>query len=108
LLLSARTRFKVEYSEEEAARRAAVTKEYQRQCFKYEHAMNKDLSNKIWLQQEALRAMPEELRAHAETVDPTPPPQDRPWPKFDTPAIKGFNPQDYVDKKKNDNDADLI
>ncbi len=100
-------RFRVEYSEEEKARREAVAKEYQRQCFIYEAAMQKDLTNKIWLQQDALRAMPEALRAHAETLDPTPPPQDRPWPRFDTPAIKGFNPQDYVDKKKSE-EAELI
>lgn len=62
--------------------------------------MNRDLTDKIWLQQEALRALPAHLLEHAMIIDDTPPPADRPWPKYDTPPIKGFNPMDYVEKKK--------
>lgn len=67
----------------------------------------KDLTNKIWLQQEAMRAMTPELRAQAEIIDETPPPPDRPWPIWLTPPIKGFNPRDYLGDK-DDDDADEI
>jgi hypothetical protein len=59
----------------------------------------KDLTTKIWLQQEAMRAMTPELREQAEIIDDTPPPPDRPWPIWLTPPIKGFNPRDYLGDK---------
>lgn len=91
-------RIKLDFTEEELAKNKEIAREYQRQCFKFEAEMQKDLSNKVWLQQEALRAMPEQLRSHALIIDDTPPPDDRPWPQFDTPAIKGFNPLDFEEK----------
>ena len=56
----------------------------------------KDVSNKIWLQQEALRAMPHDLYEEAIKIDDTPPPANRPWPFFDTPPIEDFNIKDYI------------
>ena len=68
--------------------------------------LNKDIANKIWLQQEAIRAMTPELREHAIIIDETPPPPDRPWPVWMTPPIKGFNPRDYMGNKDDDLDEE--
>jgi len=61
---------------------------------------NKDLTTKIYLSQDALKAMPANLRANALIIDETPPPPDRPWATYDTPPIPGFNPRDYTGEKK--------
>lgn len=58
--------------------------------------MEKDLATKIWLMQEALKAVPADLRERANIVDDTPPPTDRPWPLYMTPPVKDFNLKDYV------------
>jgi hypothetical protein len=68
--------------------------------------MEKDLTDKIWLQHEAVKALPERLRAHALEIDETPPPSDRPWPLFATPPIKGFDPSLYMDKEEGKDDDD--
>ena len=60
------------------------------------------MTNKIWLQQDALAALPENLRNQAIEIDETPPPADRPWPFFATPPIKEFDPQAYEGKKDNE------
>ena len=95
-------RIKLSFTDEELVENAKIAKEYQREAAKLRNKLDKDLTDKIWLQQEAMRALPDHLRAHAETIDETPPPEDRPWPDFDTPPIKGFNAQDYMEKKKED------
>lgn len=60
--------------------------------------MNKDIADKIWLQQEAMRALPDHLRAAALVIDDEPPPPDRDGMTiWDTPPIKGFNIKDYDD-----------
>ena len=64
------------------------------------------MTNKIWLQQEALRAMPHDLYEEAIKIDDTPPPANRPWPFFDTPPIEGFNINDYVKSENEDEDED--
>ena len=51
-----------------------------------------------------MRALRADLRAHAEIIDETPPPPDRPWPIWMTPPIKGFNPRDYMGNKGDDDD----
>jgi len=58
--------------------------------------MQKDLSTKIWLQQEALKAIPEALRVHALIIDDTPPPPNRPLPIYQTPPIKDFDVSKYL------------
>lgn len=60
------------------------------------------MTDKIWLQQEALRALPPDLRMEAEIIDETPFPIDRPMPFWDTPPIPDFDPLDYVGKSKKD------
>jgi Mitochondrial ribosomal protein L28 len=92
-------RFTPEFSAEELAEHSRIAKEYARQSMKRHNQQEKDLTTKIWLQQEAMRAMSPELRAQAEIIDDTPPPPDRPWPIWLTPPIKGFNPRDYLGDK---------
>ena len=89
-------KFKPDFTEEELKEHERIAKEFQRQSFKRHNAMEKDLNTKIWLQQEALRAMPQRLREEAIKIDDTPPPANRPWPYFDTPPIEDFNVNDYI------------
>ena len=67
--------------------------------------MEQDLTNKIWLQQEALAALPAPLQEKALIIDESPPPRDRPWPAFQTPPIKDFKYSDYF-KDEDDEDND--
>jgi hypothetical protein len=66
----------------------------------------KDLATKIWLQSEAMNSMRADLRAHADITDEEPPPADRPWPVWNTPPIKGFNPRDYMNKVGDDDNEE--
>ena len=93
-------RLKLEFTEEEIKRNKEIAREYQRQCALYNAEFHKDLALKVRLIQDALKAMPPALREQAKIIDGTIPPQDRPWPRYETPPIKGFNALDYVDKKK--------
>eukprot|EP01041_Mallomonas_annulata_P001180 gene1180-2299_t len=101
-MAEAAKRFKVEFPPEEKERHSKIAKEYQRQSTILSNQRNKDLTTKIWLQQEALRALPPALRLAAETIDDTSPPPDRPWAMYATPPIKDFNPQDYASKSSSD------
>jgi hypothetical protein len=82
---------------------AAIAKEYTRQSAARHRRLEKDVTNKIYLQQAAIHALPDSLRALAEIIDETPPPPERPWPVWATPPIKGFNARDYMGK---DDDTD--
>ncbi len=97
-------KFKPNFSEEELKEHERIAKEYQRQSSIRHNKLEKDLSTKIWLQQEALRAIPSELFEHATTVDDTPPPANRPWPFYATPPIKGFDPKSYLKVEGDDDD----
>jgi hypothetical protein len=83
-------RTKIIFSEVELAEHSRIAKEYNRQMFIYDNQMKKDLSIKIWLQQEALRSLPVDLRNLAEVVDETPPPKNRPYPMWLTPPVPGL------------------
>ena len=89
-------KFKPSFTEEELKEHERIAKEYQRQMSIRHNTLEKDLSTKIWLQQEALRSIPPELYEHATLVDDTPPPANRPWPFFATPPIEGFDPKEYI------------
>lgn len=86
---------KIRFSEEEQAEHERIATEFNRQSRIRSNQIDKDLADKIWLQQEALRALPAHLVAHAKSLDSPAPPSDRPWPFYDTPPIKGFNIKDY-------------
>lgn len=89
-------RIKPRFTEEQQAEHKRIGREYQQQMMKRRNKTDKDLATKIWLQQEAIRALPEDLRAQAVIIDETPPPSDRPWPVYATPPIKGFDPRKYM------------
>eukprot|EP00128_Syssomonas_multiformis_P009338 Colp12_sorted_trinity150504_noHs@18523 len=93
-------KIKLDFTEEELKRNKEIAREFQRQCAIYNAEFHKDLALKARLIQDALKAMPPTLREQAKIIDGSIPPQDRPWPRFETPPIKGFNALDYVDKKK--------
>lgn len=95
-------KFKIEYTAEELNAQKAIGREYSRQIRIRTNQEHKDYANKIWLQQEAMRALPDELRAAAEEIDETPPPVGRPWPVWMTPPIKGFDVKQYTMKKNKD------
>ena len=69
-----------------------------------DNLFKKDLSTKIWMQQDALNALPEALRQAALVTDDTPPPEDRPFPIFMTPPVPGLN---LKDESQEDDDGDL-
>jgi hypothetical protein len=70
---------------------------------------NKDIANKIWLQQEAIATLTGDLLAAAVAIDESPPPPDRPFTVWQTPPIKGFNINDYnVEDDQQSDDEDAI
>ncbi len=95
---------KIEFSEEEQAENNRIGKNYQIQCMRRTNHDAKDMTNKIWLQQEAIRAMPADLRAATEVIDETPPPKNRPFPVWLTPPIKNFNVYEYIKKDEDENE----
>ena len=99
-------RLKIKFSEEEAQEHFRIGKEYNRQCRIRSNQLNKEYATKCWLLNEAVKALPEHLRAHATTVDETPPPEGRQLPIFDTPPIKGFKVSDYLKKGEDEEDED--
>ena len=100
VVLFAWLRVKLEFTEEELATNKQIARTYQSECAKHNAELHKDLALKARLIEDALKAMPPKLREHAVIIDETIPPTDRPWARYDTPPIKGFNPLDYIDKKK--------
>jgi hypothetical protein len=80
------------YSEEMVAKHKEIGALYNKEMFRRKNRMNKDLTDKIWLQQEAINALPQHLFEKAMVIDHTPPPSDRPFPMYDTPPIPDFDP----------------
>lgn len=101
-------RFKPVFTEEELAEHAKIGRIFQQKTTQQHNRLQKDLSTKIWLQQDAMRAMPDHLRAKAEIVDDTPPPPDRPWPIWMTPPIKDFDAKKFMGKEDQDEDDEEI
>ncbi len=95
-----------EFTPEEQEEHKRIGREYTRQSMIRKNQMDYDLTNKIWLQQEALRALPTHLQEHAMTIDVSPPPADRPWPYFETPPIKDFDIHKYVANEADNDDED--
>ena len=69
--------------------------------------MNKDLSTKMWLQDEAMNALPKDLLQHALVIDSTPPPPDRPWPILMTPPIPDLNLKDMEEEEPDISNGDI-
>lgn len=89
-------RMKLDWSPEELAEHSRIGRTYHAESFRRINKHEKDLADKIWLQQEAIRALPPHLKERALEIDETPPPRDRPWPYFDTPPIKDFDLKKYI------------
>ena len=76
-------RIKLTYTDEEMIINAAIAKKYQIESAKRHNLLSKDVTTKIWLQQQAIKALPSELlRVHALTIDNTPAPEGRPFPHW--------------------------
>ena len=60
--------------------------------------------------QDALLALPDDLKKAAEVLDDTPPPPDRPWALWQTPPIKGFDVTEFTknDSSENDNELEIV
>jgi hypothetical protein len=91
-------RIKLKFSDEEQAENNRIGKEYGRQSILRHNRNEHDLTNKIWIQQEAMRALPDKLREAAEILDESVPPPHRPWPLYATPPIKDFNLDLYIQR----------
>ncbi len=61
---------------------------------------NRDLSDKIWLQQDAIRALPPKLLAACLEIDETPPPEEHVPAIFTMPAIDNFDYTKYIDTQE--------
>ena len=85
-----------------------IGREFQIETRRRRNRLEKDLTNKIWLQQDALRALPEALRIQAEIIDEEPPPPDRPWANWATPPIKDFDPKNFLSKKGGEDYVDEL
>lgn len=62
----------------------------------------KDLTLKIYLQQDAIKALPPDLAALALVTDEEPPPRNRPYPIYNTPPIPGIDVGDDPDRDKDE------
>jgi hypothetical protein len=94
-------RIKLKFSDEEQAEHFRIGKEYNKRTFAEHNKFQHDLANKIWLQQESIRALPEKLREAAKILDESEPPAHRPWPIFATPPIKDFDIDVYAPRERN-------
>mgnify|MGYP005994530231 CR=1 FL=1 len=93
------------FTAEEKEEHKRIGVEYNRQRMIEDNKFKKDLSTKIWIQQDALNALPEALRQAASEIDETPPPEDRPFPIFLTPPVPGLNLKD--ESQEEDEDLEL-
>mmetsp|Transcript_17547 Transcript_17547/g.29415 ORF Transcript_17547/g.29415 Transcript_17547/m.29415 type:complete len:181 (+) Transcript_17547:30-572(+) len=93
------------FTPEEQEEHKRIGREYNRQRMIQDNMFKKDLSTKIWMQQDAMNALPEALRKAAAEIDETPPPEDRPFPIFLTPPVPGLNLKD--ESKEDDEDPDF-
>jgi hypothetical protein len=79
------------FPEDVAAEHARIGREYNRQMFIQHNQQVKDLTLKIYLQQDALAALPPHLLELASVIDETPPPRNRPYPIWQTPPVPGLS-----------------
>jgi hypothetical protein len=88
-------RIKPDFSEEEKAEHTRIATKFTKKSFQRRNMLDHDLTNKIWLQQEAIRALPNALQAHALTIDESAAPH-RTLPFWDTPPIRDFDIRKYA------------
>ena len=97
---------KIEWSLEEQKEHFRIGRTFNVQSFRRHQRLAKDTSDKIWLMQEALRALPTKLQDAARVIDEEPPPSDRPWAMWSTPPIKGFDDTPYAKAEDGDTDEE--
>jgi hypothetical protein len=98
-------RAKLDLSDSERAEHKRIADEYNRQTSRADAAMMQDLAVKAWLQQAAIDAIPDnKLKTAALIVDEEPPPNNRPWPFFDTPPMVDFDITEFDGSKERDDD----
>ena len=102
------SRAKVEWPEDVQKEHSRIGNTYNINSFVRHQRLQKDLADKIWLMQEAAKALPPELQAAAGVIDEACPPPDRPWATWSTPPIKGFDssPFEDADGEEDDDDED--
>jgi hypothetical protein len=98
------SRFKPEFTPEEKERHKEIARHYIKESRNRDNKTNKDIADKIWIQQEAMRSLTGHLLEAASVIDDTPPPPDRPWAIWQTPPIKNFDMNAYKDFEKKDGD----
>jgi hypothetical protein len=102
--ISIALRTKLEWSEEEIKEHHRIGRTYNINSFVRDQKLQLDLTNKIYLQQDALKALPPHLIASANEIDHQPPPKNRPWAMWSTPPIKGFDSTPYEEVTEKDED----
>ena len=100
------TKLKLDLTDEEKKEHERIAKEYVKQNQIRHNKYEKDLTTKIYLQKDALKALPVQLNIAASVIDHEPPPSDRPMAVWATPPIKGFDIRDYVGKQNEDDEFD--
>lgn len=87
-------------TDEEKVEHMRIGKEYNRQMHIRRNKIDKDLTDKIWLQQEALASLPQHLKELALIEDSGCPPPNRPWAFWSTPPIKDFKFSEYFKEEE--------
>jgi hypothetical protein len=99
---------KISFTPEEEAEHRRIAEEFNRMTTLEDQRLMEDISTKCWLQQEAIKAIPnEELRAAALIIDESPPPPHRPFPEYDSPPIAGFDVKDFDGSRISDDDYEV-
>lgn len=98
------SKLKLDFTDDEKKEHERIAKEYAKQNQIRHNKFEKDLTTKIYLQNDALNALPTHLQIAASVIDHEPPPSDRPMAVWATPPIKGFNVRDYVGKSNEEDE----
>ena len=93
-------RRKIQLSEDKKKRNFEVGREFNRQTTIRDNMYNKDITDKIWLQQDAIRALPQNLLAACLLVDDTPPPDEHVPAIFTMPPKEDFDFTKYIDSQE--------
>ena len=60
----------------------------------------------MWLQTDAMNALPPDLKSAAMIIDHDCPPPNRPWPTWATPPVKGFDKSQFEDADMENEESD--
>ncbi len=91
---------KIPLSEEVKKRNFEVGHEFNRQTSIRDNVYNRDITDKIWLQQDAIRALPPTLLAACLEIDETPPPEEHVPAIFTMPPKEDFDYMKLIDSQE--------